>query len=84
MNKRKKTGTRLALLGLTIGLTIGLGLLILKEYLADQLVQVLRDEVESSCDCQFEVDSARVSLLTFKATALNAKVISKKQTLLRL
>ncbi|MCB0317564.1 MAG: translocation/assembly module TamB domain-containing protein [Bdellovibrionales bacterium] len=75
--KKKSKGAKLALLGVIIGLVIGLGLLILKEYLANQLVQLLRDEVANSCDCQFTVDSASVSLLAASAVANKPTVIFK-------
>ncbi|MEZ4754946.1 MAG: outer membrane protein assembly factor BamA [Bdellovibrionota bacterium] len=77
--KKRNTGSRLAILGVILGLAIGLGLLTLKEYLASQLVQVLRDEVESACDCKFEVDSAQVSLLQLNAVAINPRVLFRNK-----
>lgn len=74
MAKEKKRGLRLALIGLTAGISLGLGIQLLKGFISRELINLLRDEVRASCDCEFNVDDVSISLLTFNAVAKNARI----------
>ena len=50
-------GTTLALIGLFFGLSLGCGVVALKYYLVQEIVDSLDDEVEAACDCKLVFDS---------------------------
>ena len=72
-------GRKLGLIGLFLGIVLGIILLVIQNYIAGQIIIALRDEVEKSCDCTFEVDSLDVSLLTLSAKAKNARILQAKK-----
>lgn len=73
----KKRGSKLAILGVLVGLLIGLGVIGAERYLARQVILLLEDEVSASCDCTFETDSISVSLPLLKAVAENVRIVSE-------
>lgn len=80
----KKSGFAKATLGFILGLSIGLGVLTFKAYLADQLIHLIDDEVTASCSgCRFDVDSVSISLLRLTATARNPRIVQNGKDALR-
>jgi outer membrane protein insertion porin family len=75
----KKRGKIYGIIGLFLGLILGGGFLYLQGYIAEQLVSLIRSEVEKSCNCEFKVDQVNVSLLTLSAQAENARITEQGQ-----
>ncbi len=65
----------LALLGLFCGLFVGVAILMAKQWLVNQIVIALEDEVSASCDCSLAFDSFSLSFFTLSAKARNIRII---------
>jgi len=76
-------GTRLVVLSLILGVTIGLGVKAVQRYIALELMGVLEDEMRASCPCDLAWDSVRLSFIPLAATAENARMISGGKVALR-
>ena len=76
----KKTGTRLAITGIVIGIIFGFIIRAGQSYIKSELVDLLQEEVAKSCNCNFEYDSISVSLLTLSAKGKNLKIVSGGET----
>jgi outer membrane protein insertion porin family len=74
---RRIKGATLALIGLFLGLSAGLGVVALKYYLVQEIVDALDDEVEAACDCKLSFDSFSLSFLRLKGRATNVRIIEK-------
>ena len=71
----KKAGRALLFIGLFLGTLLAAGFLSLQNYVSDQLVELVRDQVKKSCsECDFKVDEMNVSLATLSAKAKNARI----------
>ena len=68
-------GTTLALIGLFLGLSLGCGVVALKHYLVQEIVDALDDEVEAACDCKLVFDSFSLSLLKRQGRATNVRIV---------
>jgi outer membrane protein insertion porin family len=78
----RKGGLGKALAGLSLGVLLGLGVLALKSYLADQAILLLEEEVTASCDCTLMHDGVRVSLLPLVVEAKRPRIVSQGKTAL--
>ncbi|MBN8549393.1 MAG: translocation/assembly module TamB domain-containing protein [Deltaproteobacteria bacterium] len=77
----KKSGFAKASLGLVVGVALGLAILALKAYIAEQVIELLEDEVVASCEgCHFVVDSVSLSFLGLSATATRPRLIENGKT----
>jgi len=70
----KKKGLILVSLGLLAGLVFGVGVLWVKSYIAQQLVELLDDEARDSAHCNFKSDKIQISLLSLRAYTSNAGI----------
>jgi len=70
-------GTTLALFGLFFGLVLGCGVVGIKYYLVQEIVDSLDSEVEASCDCKLVFDSFSLSFLRLKGRATNVRIVEK-------
>ena len=70
-------GTTLALAGLLIGISFGLVISLFKEYLINEIVEALEDEVKASCDCSLSFDSFNLSFTTLSGRAKNVRILEK-------
>jgi len=71
---KRISGNILALAGLILGLASGLGVVALKRYIIQEIVQALNEEVTTSCKtCSLSYDSFSLSFLTLsgKVTGVN-------------
>lgn len=68
-------GTTLALFGLFFGLLLGCGVVGIKYYLVQEIVDSLDSEVEASCDCKLVFDSFSLSFLRLKGRATNVRLV---------
>lgn len=73
--KRRIRPQTLALTGLFCGLLVGVSMLITKQWLINQIVRALEDEVTASCDCSLAFDSFSLSFFTLSAKARNIRII---------
>lgn len=79
MPKARRNGLISAFIGLGCGIVLGLCIQSLKSYVGRELVTLLEEEVKASCDCQFKLDDIRISLLTLRAVAKNARIEEQGQ-----
>jgi outer membrane protein insertion porin family len=68
-------GNTLALLGLFLGLSTGAAILLAKQYLINEVVSALEEEVVASCNCSLAFDSLSLSFSTLRARARNVRII---------
>jgi outer membrane protein insertion porin family len=69
-------GHKLALAGLTVGLLFGLGVLLFKNWLAQQIVEVIEDELKASCSsCTLAFDSLTISFSTLSGRATRVRLL---------
>ncbi len=74
---KRISGSTLAFAGLLIGISVGLGVSLFKEYLINEIVEALEDEVKASCDCSLAFDSFTVSFITLSGRATNVRILEK-------
>ncbi len=74
---KRISGRTLALVGLLIGISVGLGINLLKGYLINEIVEAVEDEVRASCDCTLAFDSFTLSLTTLSGRARNVRVLER-------
>ncbi len=67
----------MALLGLFLGLSVGLFLMLFKHWLVNEIVSALEDEVHASCDCSLAFDSFDLSFSTLSGRARNIRIIEQ-------
>ena len=66
----------LALFGLILGLASGLGIITLKRYLIEEIVQALNEEVVASCKtCSLTYDAFSLSFLTLSGKVTDVKLL---------
>jgi outer membrane protein insertion porin family len=70
-------GNTLALLGLFLGLSTGAAILLAKQYLLNEVVSALEEEIVASCDCSLAFDSLSLSFTTLRARARNIRIVEK-------
>lgn len=75
-------GYRLTLLGLICGISLGFGIVALKNMLGRELMGFLGRQFEASCPCTLRYDRVEVSLLTLSATGSNLRVIENGEPVL--
>ena len=73
---KRISGNMLALIGLIFGLASGLGVVTLKQYLIQEIVQALNEEVATSCKtCSLAYDSFSLSFLTFSGKVTDVQLL---------
>ncbi len=73
---KRISGNILALIGLILGLGSGLGVVTLKRYLIQEIVQALNEEVSASCKtCSLSYDSFSLSFLTLSGKVTDVKLL---------
>jgi outer membrane protein insertion porin family len=72
---KRITGITLALTGLFFGLTAGLGIVGLKYYLVQEIVQALDEEVKAACNCSLTFDSFSLSFSRLRGRATNVRLL---------
>lgn len=77
-----RRGIRLPLYGFLLGLLAGLLVVLLREYIESELVQMLEGEVADSTPCRFAVDRVDLSLLGLSVTAKRPRIECGKNTAL--
>lgn len=75
--KRILRAQTLAWSGLFCGLIVGIAVLLSKQWLVQQIVSALEEEVQASCDCSLAFDSFSLSFLTLSGSARNVRIIEK-------
>ena len=65
----KKRGILFSLVGLTVGIGIGLGVLALRAFVAQSLTDLLEHEAQKAGGYHFKADKISVSLLALSAKA---------------
>jgi outer membrane protein insertion porin family len=73
-------GYKMAVAGLTVGLALGSGVLILKHVLVNLIVSSLTDEVKAACECDLRFDSIDLSLLSVSGVLTNARIVEREAT----
>lgn len=76
----RRNGFKLALVGLSLGLIVGILIIALEKYLEGVIQSELNDMVKRSCNCEFKSDRLTVSLLRLRAFAKNARIESAGET----
>jgi outer membrane protein insertion porin family len=76
---KRSSGNTLALAGLFLGLTVGLCLMLFKQWLVNEIVGALEDEVHAACDCSLTFDSFNLSFSTLSGRARNIRILEKGQ-----
>jgi outer membrane protein insertion porin family len=74
---KRISGSTFAFIGLLVGISVGLGINLFKEYLINEIVEALEDEVKASCDCSLAFDSFTVSFITLSGRASNVRILEK-------
>jgi outer membrane protein insertion porin family len=73
---KRISGNMLALIGLILGLASGLGVITLKRYLIQEIVQALNEEVVASCKtCSLSYDSFALSFLTLSGKVTEVRLL---------
>lgn len=72
---KRISGTTLALIGLFFGLSAGLGVVMLKYYIVQEVVDALDEEVKEACDCKLEFDSFSLSFFGRNGRATNVRIV---------
>ena len=72
---KRISGTTLALIGLFFGLSAGLGVVMLKYYIVQEIVDALDEEVKNACDCKLEFDSFSLSFFGRNGRATNVRIV---------
>ena len=73
---KRISGNMLALIGLIFGLASGLGVVTLKQYLIQEIVQALNEEVATSCNtCSLTYDSFSLSFLTLSGKVTDVQLL---------
>lgn len=70
-------GNTLALIGLFLGLSAGAAILLAKQWLVNEIVTALEEEVVASCDCSLAFDSISLSFSTLRARARNVRIVER-------
>jgi outer membrane protein assembly factor BamA len=70
-------GNLLVLVGLFLGLTTGAIVVMAKNWLINEVVSALDEEVRASCDCSLAFDSFSLSFITLKGRARNVRILEK-------
>jgi len=70
-------GHTLAFIGLFLGLSAGAGILLAKQWLVNEIVTALEEEVVASCECSLAFDSLSLSFSTLRARARNVRLVEK-------
>jgi outer membrane protein insertion porin family len=65
---------------LIVGVSVGLALLLFKEYLISEIVDALEEEVTAACDCTLAFDSFSLSFATLRGRATNVRLLEKGTT----
>lgn len=73
--KRILRAQTLAWSGLFCGLIAGIAILLSKQWLIQQIVSALEEEVQASCDCSLAFDSFSLSFLTLSGSARNVRIV---------
>ena len=73
-SKPKKGGLRLAIIGLFVGIIFGIALLSIEKKIGKFFANMLHEEAQEACGCEFSADSLKFSLLTLSGKATNAKI----------
>ncbi len=68
-------GNTLAFIGLFLGLSTGAAILLAKQWLINEVVSALEEEVVASCDCALAFDSLSLSFSTLRARARNVRIV---------
>lgn len=72
---KRLSGNLLALVGLILGISAGIGVVLLKEYLIGEIIQSLEEEVVAACpECSIEYDTFAISFLTLSGRATNVRI----------
>ncbi len=77
MIRRLFRGNTLALIGLFLGLSTGAAIILAKQWLVNEIVSALEEEVVASCDCSLAFDSLSLSFSTLRARARNVRIVEK-------
>ncbi|MFN4895617.1 MAG: translocation/assembly module TamB domain-containing protein [Pseudomonadota bacterium] len=77
MIRRLFRGKTLASIGLFLGLSTGAVILLAKQWLINEVVSALEEEVIASCDCSLAFDSLSLSFSTLRARARNVRIVEK-------
>ncbi len=67
----------MALVGLFLGLLVGLSLMLFKQWLVNEIVSALEDEVHAACDCSLAFDSFDLSFSQLNGRARNIRILEK-------
>ncbi len=69
---RRIPGNVLALVGLVLGLSVGLGVVLLKKYLVQEIVQALEEELVIACpNCKLNYETFTINFLSLSGQATN-------------
>lgn len=77
---RRLSGIRWGVVGLIVGISVGLAVLLFKEYLISEIVDALEEEVTAACDCSLAFDSFSLSFATLRGRATNVRLLEKGTT----
>ena len=77
MIRKLLRGHTLAFIGLFLGLSAGAGILLAKQWLVNEIVTALEEEVVASCECSLAFDSLSLSFSTLRARARNVRLVEK-------
>ena len=61
---KRFAGTTLAILGLTLGIAAGFGIVSLKKFLIQEITTALNEEAQTACGCSIEYDTFTLSFST--------------------
>lgn len=75
MIRKLLRGNTLAFIGLFLGLSTGAAILLAKQWLINEVVSALEEEVVASCDCSLAFDSFSLSFSTLRARARNVRIV---------
>ncbi len=75
MIRKLLRGNTLALIGLFLGLSAGAVILLSKQWLANEIISALEEEVVASCECSLAFDSISLSFSTLRARARNVRIV---------
>lgn len=78
----RKGGLGKAFIGLMLGVGLGLSILALKSFIADQAIQLLAEEVSASCKCELVHDGVSVSFIPLRVEAKRPRIVSAGATAL--
>jgi outer membrane protein insertion porin family len=77
---KRFAGTTLAILGLTLGIAAGFGIVSLKKFLIQEITTALNEEAQTACGCSIEYDTFTLSFSTLSGKATNLRLIEKGST----